>query len=103
MQMQCVRGGGAHVDACSGGAMRLCVHASCGNLIQERTVAGFSYSWTAVWTLLQAGYSSVGRASDCREFADIRSSLVRFRVAGAVRVEMPLLTTQGTAVCVSDA
>ena len=30
----------------------------------------------------QAGYSSVGRASDCRHSADIRSSLVRFRVAG---------------------
>ena len=30
------------------------------------------------------GYSSVGRASDCRHFAVIRWSLVRFRVAGCV-------------------
>ena len=30
----------------------------------------------------QAGYSSVGRASDCRNDADIRWFLVRFRVAG---------------------
>ena len=30
----------------------------------------------------QAGYSSVGRASDCRHFAVIRWSLARFRVAG---------------------
>ena len=29
----------------------------------------------------RAGYSSVGRASDCRRFAVIRWSLVRFRVA----------------------
>ena len=30
----------------------------------------------------QAGYSSVGRASDCRHFADVRWSLAPFRVAG---------------------
>ena len=35
-------------------------------------------------------YSSVGRASDCRKFAGIRWSLVRFRVAGFEKRELKI-------------
>ena len=40
---------------------------------------------------MQAGYSSVGRASDCRYLAVIRWSPVRFRVAGLVLSACPFM------------
>ena len=43
----------------------------------------------------QAGYSSVGRASDCRVTADIRWSLARFRVARL----FVWLSVSGTSYC----
>ena len=38
---------------------------------------------------IRTGYSSVGRASDCRHFAVIRWSLARFRLAGFLRLRRP--------------